>query len=154
MTIDSAVGTGHIPAALHALPHVHYADRFTLATALEATPEAWARAMFGDTPSAGELLIWRGILSLRLHRERSLDTVAGWRVDERREDWIRLAAESWWLRANMVVATTGGQVSLWTFLHYAQPIGHVAWPPLSIVHRHLVPGVLRSAAVRVRGPRG
>ncbi|GAA1840640.1 hypothetical protein [Asanoa iriomotensis] len=149
MTVDSMVGTSHIPAALHGLPHVHYADRFTLTTPVQATPESWARAMFGDTPSAGELLIWRGILALRLSREASVETVAGWRITEQREEWIRLAAASWWLDANMVVVTTGGQVSLWTFLHYAQPVGHVAWPPLSIVHRQLVPGVLRAAAARV-----
>lgn len=132
--------------ALSALPEIDYADLFTIATNVSRTPEQWARRMFGDVPSIGERVIWRGFLGLRLSRERSPETVAGWRIADRGEDWIRLATESWFLSANLVVVATGGHVSLATFLHYDRFPGHVVWPPLSAVHRALVPDLLRRAA--------
>ena len=135
--------------ALSSLPAIDYTDEFSHATDHEATPERWARAMFGDVPSPGELLIWRGFLGLRLSRERSPATVAGWRIGGRGEDWIRLEAESWFLSANLVVRAVEGKVSLLTFVHYDRSVGRVVWPPLSAVHRRLVPTVLRDAAGRV-----
>ncbi|MFE3198418.1 DUF2867 domain-containing protein [Embleya sp. NPDC059237] len=134
------------------MPDFDYVDVFTLATdaAGDATPEQWARAMFGDVPDPGERLIWRGLLGLRLTRGRSSDTVAGWRVAERGEDWIRLETASPYLTANLVVRTSEGRVSLGTFLRYERTLGRLIWPPLSAVHRRLVPGVLRKAAARVR----
>ena len=154
-TVHSDVWTHDVPdsvRALSSLPAVDYADRFTIATDAVATPEGWARAMFGDVPSAGELLIWRGILGLRLRlREgRSPQTVAGWRIGGRGDDWIRLEAASWFLTANMVVQAGAGQATLVTYLHYARPPAQVAWPVLSAAHRRLVPGVLRAAERRVR----
>jgi hypothetical protein len=151
--VDSDVGAHHLPESvrvLSALPRVDYADRFTLSTEAVATPERWARAMFGDVPSAAERLIWRGFLGLRLHRGRSPATVAGWRIGGRGDGWIRLETASWFLGANMVVLAAGGRVSLVTFLHYARTPGHAVWPPLSAVHRLLVPGVLRAAEVRIQ----
>jgi hypothetical protein len=105
--------------------------------------------MLGDVPDLGERLIWRGLLGLRLSRGRSPATVAGWRIGGRGEDWIRLEAASWFLLGNLVVETTGTQVSLVTFLHYRRHLGRAVWPPLSAVHRGLVPGLLRAAAARI-----
>jgi hypothetical protein len=154
--VDSAVGTHNIPEsvrALSSLPDIDYADQFTLFTAADATPERWARAMFGDVPSAVERLIWRGLLSLRLSPGRSPATVAGWQIGERGKDWIRLEAASWFLSCNLLIQTADGRVSLGTFLHYDRRLGHGVWPPLSAIHRRLAPGVLRDAAARIRAPR-
>lgn len=154
--VDSAVGTHNIPEsvrALSSLPDIDYADQFTLSTDVDATPEQWARAMFGDVPSVAELLIWRGLLGLRLSRGRSPATVAGWQIGERGEDWIRLEAASWFLTGNLLVQTADGRVSLGTFLHYDRRLGHGVWPPLSAIHRRLAPGLLRDAAARIRAPR-
>ncbi|HEY0688092.1 MAG TPA: hypothetical protein VGD71_03555 [Kribbella sp.] len=154
--VHSAVGTRNIPEsvrALSSLPDIDYADQFTISADAEATPEQWARAMFGDVPSVAELLIWRGLLGLRLNRGRSPATVAGWQIGERGEDWIRLEAVSWFLTANLLVQTADGRVSLGTFLHYGRRLGHGVWPPLSAIHRRLVPGVLRDAAARIRATR-
>lgn len=147
-----AVGTHNIPEpvrTLSSLPDIDYADRFTLATHAHATPEQWARAMFGDVPGARELLIWRGLLGLRLSRGRSAATVAGWQIGDRGDDWIRLEAGSWFLAGNLLVQTADERVSLGTFLHYHRRLGHAVWPPLSAVHRRLVPGLLRGAAARL-----
>ncbi|GCD93266.1 DUF2867 domain-containing protein [Embleya hyalina] len=154
-TVDGVVGRHDMPPSFHALtsmPDFDYGDVFTLATeaATDATPEQWARAMFGDVPGTGERLIWRGLLGLRLTHGRSPDTVAGWRVAERGPDWIRLATASPSLTADLVVRTSEGRVSLATFLRYERTPGRLIWPPLSAVHRRLVPGVLRDAASRIR----
>jgi hypothetical protein len=154
--VDSVVGTGNITEsvrALSSLPDIDYADQFTISTDADATPEQWARAMFGDVPGVAELLIWRGLLGLRLSRGRSPATVAGWQIGERGEDWIRLEAVSWFLTGNLLVQTADGQVSLGTFLHYDRRLGHGVWPPLSAIHRRLVPGLLRDAAARIRATR-
>lgn len=134
---------------MSSLTAVDYADRFALATDVEATPEKWARAMFGDTPRPGAVLIWRGFLGIRLSRGPSADTVAGWRIGERGDGWIRLEAASWFLSCNLVVRAGDGEVSLETLLHYDRPFGHVVWPPLSAVHRRLAPGLLSKAAARL-----
>ena len=155
-SVSSAVGTHETPeavGALGALPHIHYADRFTLSTDAAATPEQWARAMFGDVPSVAEWSIWRGLLGLRLSRGPSPATVGGWRIGGRGEDWIRLEAASWFLRAEMLVQTAEGRVSWTTCLHHDRRVGRGVWPPLSAVHRRLVPRVLRDAERRIRAAR-
>ncbi|GII04025.1 DUF2867 domain-containing protein [Planobispora takensis] len=155
-SIGGAVGTSNVPRSAHALsslPDADYADRFTLLTDMDASPERWARAMFGDVPGAAELLIWRGLLGLRLSSGRSPATVAGWRIGGRGDDWIRLEAASWFLSGNLLVQTAGGRVSLTTFLRYDRWPGHAVWPPLAVVHRLLVPRVLREAAARLAAGR-
>lgn len=159
MAIGFVEGTHGVPKSvrnLSGLPGIDYADHFTLTTDIEATPERWARAMFGDVPNLGEQVIWRGFLGLRLSRGRSPHTVAGWRVGGHGPEWIRLEAASWFLGANLVVLTGGGRVSLATFVRYERPLGRRVWPPLSAVHRALVPGVLRDAATKIQaaGPGG
>ncbi|MEU2351212.1 hypothetical protein [Modestobacter sp. NPDC049651] len=135
--------------ALSSLDRIDYADRFTLATAAAATPEQWARAMFGDVPSPAEQLIWRGVLGFRLARGRSPATVAGWRIGGHGDDWIRLETASWALSADMLVQTARGQVTWTTCLRFDRPPGRAVWRPASAVHRRLVPGVLRAAASRL-----
>jgi hypothetical protein len=134
---------------LSSLPDPDYADLFTMSTDTEANPEQWARAMFGDVPSHAEVAIWRVLLGLRLAAGRSPETVAGWRIGGRGADWIRLETASWFLTANLLVQTADGQVSLATFLSYDRYPGRWVWPPLSAIHRRLVPGVLLGAARRL-----
>ncbi|WP_448612051.1 hypothetical protein [Geodermatophilus sp. URMC 60] len=138
---------------ISSLPGIDYADRFTLATDAEATPEQWARAMFGDVPGVAGWFIWRGLLGLRLRRGRSPATVAGWQIGGRGEDWIRLESASSSLRANLVVQTAEGRVSLTTCLHQGRRRDEIVWHPLSAVHRRLVPRVLRDAERRIRAAR-
>ena len=66
--VAGAVGTANVPElvrGLSSLADIDYIDHFTLATDADASPEQWARAMFGDVPSLGQQLIWRGLLQLR-----------------------------------------------------------------------------------------
>jgi hypothetical protein len=156
MSVSSVVGVHEIPESVRAissLPDSDYADRFTLSTDVDATPEQWARAMFGDVPSVAERFIWRGLLGLRLSRGRSPATVGGWRIGGRGEDWIRLEAASWFLGAEMLVQAAAGRVSWTTCLRHDRRVGRIVWPPLSAVHRRLVPRVLRDAAGTIRAAR-
>jgi hypothetical protein len=157
-SIASAVGARQIAGAtraLSSLSEIDYVDLFTLELGSDpgVSPERWARAMFGDVPSVAGRVIWRGLLGLRLHRGPSPDTVAGWRIGGRGTSWIRLEVESWFLSCNLLVQATGDGVSLATFVRYDRRVGHVVWPPLSAIHRGLVPGVLRGAAARIRASR-
>ncbi|MET9315340.1 hypothetical protein ABZX12_26285 [Kribbella sp. NPDC003505] len=156
MSVGDTVGTVGVeclPASvgtLSSLSRIDYADHFVLPIDVAASPvERWARVMFGDTPDAVELFVWRGLLGLRLDRTVSSDIVAGWQIRERDDEWIRLEATSWFLAANLVVQVTGDSVALATFLRYDRWLAHLIWPPLSAVHRQLVPGVLRKAASRI-----
>lgn len=153
--VQSTQGARELPESVRALaspPGIDYADRFTLRTDADVTPEQWARAILGDVPNAGERFVWSGLLRLRLSRGRSPDTVAGWRITARGPDWIRLEAASWFLSGNLVVQVTGGHVALSTLLHYDRRVGAVIWPPLSAVHRRLVPRMLHAAAARTTVP--
>lgn len=159
--VAGALGTHNVPEsarALSSLPDFDYVDHFTIVTDVDATPEQWARAMFGDVPGLGQQLIWRGVLQLRLSSGRSPATVAGWLIGGRGPGWLRLVAASWFLTANMIVRTGDGRVSLTTVVRYERRVGRYAWPRLSALHRRLVPGVLRGAAARIAArsqfPRG
>jgi hypothetical protein len=150
--VEGAVGTRDIPASILALgsfSDIDYVDHFALWADTEATPEEWARAMFGDVPNAAEYLIWRGLLGLRLDSARSPRTIAGWQVAARGDNWIRLEAASWFLSANFVVQAADGRVSLGTFLRYDKCMGRGWWSPLSAVHRRLVPRLLVNAKAKI-----
>ncbi|MDQ2660508.1 MAG: DUF2867 domain-containing protein [Actinomycetota bacterium] len=147
-SVHGVVGLSAIPdpdRAASSLPDADYADAFTVPTDAVGSPEQWARAMFGDTPSPIQRFIWRGLLGLRLSRSRSPRTVAGWRIAERGDRVIRLETGSWFMSAELVVRTSDGRVSLATFVRYERRFGSVVWPPLSAVHRLLIPRVLRTA---------
>jgi hypothetical protein len=136
--------------SIDALSRVDYTDRFTQVTDAQASPEQWARAMFGDVPSAGQQVIWHGVLGLRLSRGRSSETIAGWRITDRGPDRIRLEAVSWFLTADMLIEPTAGEVSLTTSVRYDHRAGRLVWPAASILHRRLVPGVLAGAAAKIQ----
>lgn len=154
--VERAVGVSEVEDSALArtgLERIDYVDHVVLTSVdvSRATPEQWARAMFGDVPTPGERFIWRGLLQLRLRRGRSPSTVAGWRIARPGQDWIRLQAASWALGVELVIRATEATVSLTTFVEYDRIAGRLVWPPLSAVHRRLAPGVLRDAAAAVAG---
>ncbi len=126
-----------------------YADVFDRRTEVRATPERWARAMFGDVPNLAEWVIWQALLHMPLERTASADTIAGWPIRGRGDDWILLENASWFVRATLRVTAADGVVSLATSVRYDRPVARVVWPLLSVVHRRLVPGLLRAAETAV-----
>lgn len=152
LPVTSLVGVDNLPdpiRELSSLPVISYADQFTVTTSETASPEQWARAMFGDVPNFGEIFIWRVLLAIRLAPGKSPDTVAGWRISDRGDDWIRLEANSWFLSANLIVHLAPEQVSLTTLLSYDRLPARVSWPALSPIHRRLCPRVMRDAVAGV-----
>ncbi|GAA4774067.1 hypothetical protein GCM10023200_03190 [Actinomycetospora chlora] len=150
--IAASQGVDAVPASalgLTDLPRIDYVDHFAVPTTIDADPERWARAMFGDEPDLGERVIWSVLLGLELATGRSPATVAGWRITGRGEGWVRLAAAGPLFGGNLVVRSPRGEASLTTLLHYRRPPASLVWPPLSAMHRMLVPGVLERAERRL-----
>ena len=149
----SLVGVKSIPAehlALASFPAISYADFFTTRhSAPQASPEQWARAVFGSTPSLTQKIIWTVLLGIPLAAKRSPDTIAGWKVGGRGKDWVRLENRSRILRANLIVRVSQDDVSLLSVVRYENWFGAVWWPTLAVLHRYLVPRILSGAASRV-----
>ena len=132
---------------LSSISEPDYVDLFTLTTTGEFTwsAEEWARAMFGDVPDFATLVIFRGILGLRVSRQRSRELISGMAISGRGEDWLRLEAHSKAITDNLVVQAGPQHVSLATFMQYHRRSGKWRWTPTSAVHRRIAPGLLRSA---------
>ena len=156
-TVTAAVGVHEVPAAtiaLSAIDKPDYADEFTLhnsgISAVRA--EVWARSMFGDVPNAAERFIFQTLLRLRLARNASPETVAGFTITGQTDEWTRLEAHSPLLTCNLVIQARGDRASLATVMDYSRPRGRITWQLVSIAHRRLAPGILREAAAEVSQP--
>ncbi|MDD7937159.1 DUF6463 family protein [Actinomycetospora lutea] len=151
--VTTLVGVEDVPAAVRArsaLPGPDYLDHVSLATDAGAWgAEEWARVMFERVGGEGAQRTWRG-LGLQLDPRPSPDHVAGWRIDGRGDDWVRLHAGADWGRGELVVHRDRGHVSLTTAISYDSPAGRAVWGPASAVHRRVTPGLLRAARDAMR----
>jgi hypothetical protein len=149
--ISSAVGLRNVPGAIRSLSPLDspdYVDLFTLTTpgAHHRSAERWARAMFEEVLGLEAQLLWRVLLGLRLSWRRTPDHVAGWRIAERGDGWLRLEAASWFMTVHLVVLARCDQVSLATVIRYDRPLAARIWTPTAKRHRQEAPGLLRKAA--------
>ena len=150
----SVIQEHNIPEAIRSLNGMDrpdYIDVFTVTTngAADATPEQWVRTALEDVAGRGGQFIWRGVLGLRLKSRPSTARVAGWKIADRGEEWIRLEASSWFMTAHLVTRLDDGQLFAGTFIRYDHPIAPLIWVPASAVHRRLMPGLL-AQTVRLR----
>ena len=130
-----------------------YIDVFTVTTngAADATPEQWFRTALEHVAGRGGQFIWRGVLGLRLKSRPSTDRIAGWKIADRGEDWIRLEASSWFMTAHLVTRLDDGQLFAGTFIRYDHPVAPLIWGPASAVHRRMMPGLLvKTVRLRAR----
>ena len=146
----SFLGWDNIPEAIRALDTMarpDYVDLFTASTRelTDTSPEQWARAAFEGASPAGRFFAWQVVLRLRLHTRPSPDYVAGWKIADRGEHWIRLEASSWFLTAHCVFQIAERQLSFATFIRYDRSIAAVVWPTVSGIHRRAAPGLLHHA---------
>lgn len=141
-----------VPAHIrdHAEQH-DYVDMFVATSphASETTPEAWARAAIEGASSVGRFLAWRAVCELHLERGTSPDLIAGWRIAERGDHWIRVAARSWFMSAQMLFHIEGDEVAFATFMRYDRQIGRVVWTAASVVHRAVAPDFLYGGVRRI-----
>jgi hypothetical protein len=151
MDLGTAVRQHRIPEAIRSLDVLpsDYVDVFTATAshASDTSPEEWARVALERASPAGRFVAWRVLLQLRL--EPSPDHVAGWKVADRGNGWIRLEASSWFMTANIIFQLDGDQVSFATLIRYDRGIARIVWTPVSVIHRKLAPDVLRAAVKRI-----
>ena len=128
-----------------------YVDLFsvTVPRADETSPEQWARAAMEGAPAVGRVLAWRVLCGLRLGPDGTPDFVAGWKIVDRDENWIRMEAAAPYMTANVGFWIEPDRVWFATFMRYDNLLGRVIWTPVSAVHRRVAPDFLRGAARRV-----
>jgi Protein of unknown function (DUF2867) len=149
----SVVGIAPVPAAVRAvdpLTDADYTDAFDAdTTGAEArSPEQWARATFDDAPVAMRWFLlagWRAVLGLRFGPLRSPDHILGWHVLDRTASSVVLELRSWFLTCHLVFWTSDTRLVFSSSIRYERKIGRVVWPPVSIIHRRVVPYLLRHA---------
>lgn len=147
------VGRTPVPEAIRAadpLADPDYTDAFEADTVDSGplSPEQWARATFEDAPAVLRWFLlagWRAVLGLRLGPLRSPGYVLGWQVLDRAANSITLELRSWFLTCHLVFWTAGTRLVFSSSVRYESKIGGVIWPPVSIVHRRVVPYLLRHA---------
>jgi hypothetical protein len=115
----------------------------------ERSTEQWARAILEDAPVVLRVFIvagWRFVLGLRLGPRHSPDHVLGWKVTARLPGETVLESRSAFMTARLVFHRDGTHLVWATFVHYSRPIAGLIWPPVSLLHRRIVPYALRRAA--------
>jgi hypothetical protein len=150
--VTKIVGTASLPKSiqtLSSLPKINYGDIFSISPSVEATPELWMRKILGDTPNLTQHFLWSGLLGFPLIRSKSSETIAGWRISSKGTNWIRIENHSWLFHANLILHKIEDQVSFVSLMSYRNWFAHIWWPPLSSLHRAIVPRMLRSSEKRM-----
>jgi hypothetical protein len=132
-----------------------YTDSFgaELAPGDGRSPEQWARAVFEGASRPVRWFLIAGFrfgLGLRFGPRRSPEHILGWAIVERAQDAITLQAQSWFLTSRLVLRTDGSRGTQSTFVRYDRPIAAFLWPPVAILHRQIVPRLVRRAAASGR----
>ncbi len=138
-------------SAVHALGTTDYGDCFTVAAggATDHSPEEWIRAVMQGAHPAARWLIWQMAVGLRLDKRPSPDRVAGWAIGDREDNWIRAEASSWCLTAHAVLWVDRDEVSLALFIRDDRPFARIVRPPVTLLHRLGIPGLLRNSVRRL-----
>jgi hypothetical protein len=131
--------------------HHNYSDSFEAPIAAhdERSPEGWARAEFEQAPAPVRWLLVIGFrygLGLRLGSRASPERVLGWKIVDRQADSITIESRSWFLTSRLVFRTERSRVTQSTLVRYDRRIAAIIWPPVSILHRQIVPRLLHRAA--------
>lgn len=128
-----------------------YTDRFEVAIPRvdTRTAEQWFRAIFEDAPCPVRwflLLGWRGVLGLRLGPRPSPDYILGWRIASREAEEVRLELYSALMEAQLTLHLAGSAAVWNTNVSYTQPLARPLWATVGVIHRRIVPYLLRRAA--------
>jgi hypothetical protein len=128
-----------------------YTDSFEaeLAPGDGRSPEQLARAVFEGVPRSVRWFLVAGFrfgLGLRLAPRTSPEHVLGWAIIAREPDSITVQAQSWLLTSRLVFRAHESRMTQATFVRYDRPIAAILWAPVSVVHRQIVPRLVRHAA--------
>jgi hypothetical protein len=136
---------------LGGLANPDYLDLFTATTdeASERPAEDWARIVLERVMPGylrlGVFVAQRLLLGLRLGPRRSPDYIAGWKIADRGDSWVRIEAASWMMTASLVFKVDEAQLSWASFARYDRRVAALVWPPGSIVHRKVGLALMRRA---------
>jgi hypothetical protein len=128
-----------------------YTDSFAaeLVPGDHRSPEQWARAVFEGAPRPVRWFLLAGFkfgLGLRFGPIRSPEHILGWAIVERAQDTVTLQAQSWFLTSRLVLRADGSHRTQSTYVRYDRSIAALLWPPVAILHRRIVPRLVRRAA--------
>jgi Protein of unknown function (DUF2867) len=137
--------------------HYDYDDSFAAprAAADDRTPEQLARAVLEDAPRPVRWFLVSGFrygLGLKFGPRPSPEHVLGWAIIDRSPDSVTIESRSWFLTSRLVFRTEPSRVSYSTYVRYDRRIAAIIWPPVSMLHRQIVPRILRHAARRAQAP--
>jgi hypothetical protein len=139
--------------SLDTLDRADYADVFTAQTAgaMRRSPEQWMRALLDDPSLSmravilGAVLVQRLVLGMPVGVQRTPESVHGWRIADRGDQWIRLEATSRLMTGHLILALSERQVSFATFVRYNTRRAAYIWPPVSRLHRQVGLFLMRHA---------
>ena len=139
--------------------HYDYSDSFATETATEddLSPEQLARAVFEGAPRPARWFLLIGFrygLGLRFGPHPSPEHVLGWAIIDSTPASITIESRSWYLTSRLLFQTEPARVTLSTYVRYDKRIAAVLWPPVSILHRQILPRLLRQAASHARNSTG
>jgi hypothetical protein len=128
-----------------------YEDRFEVAISrMDArTAEQWFRTVFEDAPHPLRwflLLGWRGVLGLHLGPRPSPDYILGWRIAAKKPEEVRLELHSAFMQAQLTLRLSSSLAVWRTHVLYTHPLARPLWAVAGVIHRRLVPYLLRRAA--------
>ena len=135
---------------------VDYSDAFAVPVGDSdgRSTEDWARASLEGAPIGLRWFIvagWRFVLGLRIGPRQAADHVLGWQITCRLPAETVLELRSRFLKAHLVFHRDAERLVWSTFVEYDHRIAAVIWPPVSLLHRRIVPYTLRRAATRAPG---
>lgn len=105
----------------------------------------WAELLIDRGAGRWGQFLWRQVLRLRLAPPGSADHIAGWRIDQRGDGWVRLGAAGVLMSGSLVVAAEGRQVHLGTYVRFKSVLGAWLWHRLETYHQRAVPKLLLQA---------
>jgi hypothetical protein len=140
-------------AALDVLPDAEYTDAYQFETDPDdhRSPAEWAAAVFEGSAVRGFVRFgWRWGLLLRLAPKGTPGDVLGWPVQEipGQSEVAVLAQESPLMSARLVFRAQPGTLQLSTYVRYTGIVGRVVWAVTAVLHRRLVPNLLKAAIRR------
>lgn len=133
-------------------PDYTYACELRTSTAgrsAERLAEQWARAIMEDAPRPLRWFIvagWRVGLGLRLAPGSSAAHIAGWDIASTSPGAVVMAADSFLLRANLIVRVDDDDVVHATFVQFERRPARVVWAVAAPIHQVIIPYLLRRAA--------
>jgi hypothetical protein len=128
-----------------------YRDRFevNIPRTDTRTAEQWWRAVFEDAPRSVRwflLLGWRGVLGLRLGPRLSPDYILGWRIVESSPEEVCLELHSRLMKVQLTLHLSSSTAVWRTHVSYTHPLARPLWATVGVIHRRMVPSLLRRAA--------